>query len=161
MSKLTEAPLRAPVRTVQRDWIDYNNHMNMAFYNVVFDKAIDHLFDTLGIGAAYVAQANHSCFSMEIHVTYAQEVVLDDPLEVTVQLLDFDAKRLHIFMEMYHATEGYLAATCEQMSMHVDLAARRTAPLPDHLLTKVAQMHEAHKALTRSAVIGRVIGIRR
>ncbi|MEM7217787.1 MAG: thioesterase family protein [Pseudomonadota bacterium] len=155
------APLEAPIRRVHRDWIDYNGHMNMAFYNVVFDKAVDYLFDLLDIGVAYVERENSSAFTMEVHVTYAQEVVLDDPLRVTVQLIDFDAKRLHIFMEMHHAEDGYLAATMEQMAMHVDLDARRSAPFPEATIEKLTTLMAEHAQLEVSEVVGRVIGIRR
>ena len=96
-------PIDCPLMSVIDDWIDYNGHMNMAFYNVVFDKGVDHLFDTVGLGVAYVEATNASCFTMETHVTYAQEVVLHDPLRVSVQLLDFDPKRLHVFLQMFHA----------------------------------------------------------
>ena len=76
-------PIECPLIKVREDWIDYNGHMNMAFYNVVFDKGVDHVFDGLGIGAAYMSETNGSCFTMEIHVTYAQEVVLNDCLLYT------------------------------------------------------------------------------
>ncbi len=104
--------------------------MNMAYYNVVFDQALDQVFDDLGIGAAYVRDGGGSCFTVEIHVTYIQELKLDDPIRVTFQLLDWDEKRLHFFGEMYHADEGYLAATSEQMSLHVDMTSRKAGPLP-------------------------------
>ena len=115
-------PYLCAPRRVERAWIDYNGHMNMAYYNLVFDQALDQVFDELGIGAAYVRDGGGSCFTVEIHVTYVQELKLDDPLRVTFQLLDWDEKRLHFFGEMHHAEYGYLAATSEQMSLHVDMA---------------------------------------
>ena len=161
MSTFDDAPLICPVRHVQEAWIDYNGHMNMAFYNVVFDKGVDHLFDLLGIGAEYTRTTNHSVFTMEIHVTYAQEVVLNDPLEVRLQVLDHDSKRLHLFMAMHHAQRGYLAATCEQLSLHVDLSGPRSAPFPEPLLSNIARLQQAHVEVPRHPAIGRVIGIRR
>jgi len=144
-----------------KDWIDYNGHMNMAFYNVVFDRSVDHLLNLLDIGEAYAAATNHSLFSMEIHVTYAQEVVLGDPLRVSLQLLDHDTKRLHLFMQMHHAKKGFVAATCEQLSLHVDRGARRAAPMPQHALERVARLQQRHSQLARPDVVGRVIGITR
>jgi acyl-CoA thioester hydrolase len=153
--------LICPEIEVASDWIDYNGHMNMAFYNVVFDKSVDHLLDLLGIGETYAATTNHALFSMEIHVTYAQEVVLGDPLQVNMQLLDHDAKRLHLFMQMHHAKEGFLAATCEQLSLHVDRGVHRAAPMPEATLERVAQLQQRHSRLKRPDAIGRVIGITR
>ena len=160
-STAASEPMQCPVIKVRKDWIDYNGHMNMAYYNVVFDKGVDHVFDSLGIGADYMSATNGSCFTMEIHVTYAQEVVLDDPLRVTVQLLDADEKRLHLFLQMFHAEKGYLAATMEQMVLHVDLAERRAAPMPEPIRLNVQKLREAHGNLPRPPQVGSVIGIRR
>ena len=154
-------PIDCPLMTVIDDWIDYNGHMNMAFYNVVFDKGVDHLFDTVGLGVAYVEATNASCFTMETHVTYAQEVVLHDPLRVSVQLLDFDPKRLHVFLQMFHAEQGYLAATMEQMVLHVDLNQRKAMPMPASVLDDLQQLATAHSGLEIPPAVGRTIKIRR
>ena len=155
------APVECPWRNVRKEWIDYNGHMNMAFYNVVFDKGVDHVFDLLGIGSAYMSATNNSCFTMEIHVTYAQEVILNDPLRVTAQLLDADSKRLHLFLQMFHAEKGYLAATMEQMVLHVDLNERRAAPMPESVQTNVQLLREAHGKLSIPKQAGATIGIRK
>ena len=154
-------PLIAPPMQVIEDWIDYNGHMNMAFYNVVFDKSVDALFLELGIGEDYVTTEKASVFTAEIHVTYAQELALGDPIRVTCQLLDYDAKRIHLFMEMYHAEKGYLAATMEQIGIHVSMETRRSAPFPDHLMTELEALRTSHAALPVPPQVGRVIGIPR
>ena len=105
-----------PERRVESAWIDYNGHMNMAYYHVLFDQALDHVFDDLGVGAAYVASGAGSCFTAEVHVAYLDELSEADPVRVSYQLLDWDEKRLHLFAEMHHATAGYLAATSEQLA---------------------------------------------
>ena len=87
---LEPAPLVSPTQTVIEDWIDYNGHLNMAFYNVIFDRAVDHFYDLLGVGAQYAGSGAGSCFTMEIHVHYLNEVSLDDELELHLQLLDYD-----------------------------------------------------------------------
>ena len=107
---LEPAPLVSPTQAVIKDWIDYNGHLNMAFYNVIFDRAVDHFYDLLGVGAQYAGRGAGSCFTMEIHVHYLKEVALDDELELHLQLLDYDSKRLHYFQQMYHKEQGYLAA---------------------------------------------------
>ena len=84
-----------------------------------FDRALDHVYDQLGIGADYVRLRGGSCFTREVHVNYLRELSAGDPIRVTFQLLDWDAKRMHFFEEMYHAEQGYLAATSEQLALHV------------------------------------------
>ncbi len=150
-----------PQTRVDQAWIDYNGHMNMAYYNVVFDQGVDHVYDQLGVGAQYAQTGGGSLFTMEVHLHYLNELSLDDPIEVRFQLLDADSKRLHFFEEMYHAEEGYLAATSEQLALHVDMASRRASPFPQHIQDRVDRLLEAHTALPRPAQVGHVIGIRR
>ena len=74
---------------MQEDWIDYNGHLNMAYYNVIFDHGVDHFFDLLNIGAAYAASGVGSCFSLEVHCTTYRNLT-SDQVEVRLQLLDYD-----------------------------------------------------------------------
>src|SRR6185312_10752973 len=110
---------RAPVDAA---WIDYNGHMNVAYYMLMFDRATDVLFDRLGLGAAYRQRTSHTLFVLEAHITYEREVKEGDMLRIATQLIDADAKRLHLFHTMYHEAEGYRAATNELLTLHVDLA---------------------------------------
>lgn len=161
MDDTLPAPLECPEARVIDAWVDYNGHMNMAYYNVIFDQALDHAYDRLGIGEAYVAATGCSHFTLEAHVTYLREVMVGDPLRVTWQLLDADSKRLHFFEHMYHAREGYLAATSEQLSMHVDLSERCSAPFPADLQARFARVLATHAQLPRPTQAGHVIGIPR
>ena len=155
------APLVCPKERVREDWIDYNGHLNMAYYNVIFDHSVDHFYDLLNVGAAYASSGVGSCFTLEVHVHYVQELKLGDDVEVRLHLLDFDHKRLHFYQEMYHCGEGYLAATSEQIAVHVDMTSRRSAPFPQAVTASLNAVQPAHDALPRSERIGHVIGIRR
>ena len=158
---LEPAPLVSPTQTVIEDWIDYNGHLNMAFYNVIFDRAVDHFYDLLGVGAQYAGSGAGSCFTMEIHVHYLNEVSLDDELELHLQLLDYDSKRLHYFQQMYHKDQGYLAATSEQLALHVDLNTRRSGAFPQHVLDMLDAMAATHLRLEAPSQVGHRIGIKR
>ena len=160
-SPLEPAPLVSPTQTVIEDWIDYNGHLNMAFYNVIFDRAVDHFYDLLGVGAKYAESGAGSCFTMEVHVHYLNEVSLDDELELHLQLLDYDSKRLHYFQQMYHKEQGYLAATSEQLALHVDLNTRRSGAFPQHVLDKLDAMAATHLLLEAPSQVGHQIGIKR
>jgi len=155
------APIDSHRETVRPEWIDYNGHMNVAYYVLAFDHATDVLFDALGMGESYRQATDHSTFSLQIQVTYLRELQLGAPIRVTTQLVDHDAKRLHYFHEMYHAEEGYRAATCECLSIHVDLSARRSVPLPADILARLAALMVAHRDLPRPDEVGSVIAIRR
>ena len=145
---------------VRPEWIDANGHMNLAYYVVVFDHATDGVFDVLGIGDAYRQASGHACFAVETHTVYARETVVGDPLRVASRLLGADGKRLHLFHEMLHVPSGEVAAAHEIMTLHVDLASRRTAPWPDPVR---ARLEAAVAGDTRPwpAAAGRRIGLRR
>src|SRR6187551_3357809 len=91
------APFVSSVMRVEPQWIDYNGHLNVAYYNVLFDRAVDEAYELLGIGPDYLKQHRHSTMVAEVHVRYLRELHEGDPVRVTVQLLDYDAKRFHVF----------------------------------------------------------------
>ena len=119
------------------EWIDHNDHMNVAYYVLAFDQAVDALWDLFGITADHIREMQSSTFAVESHVIYRRELKLDEPFIVTVQILAFDEKRIHQFQRLYHAEHGYLAATAEWMNLHVDLATRRVAPWPATILDDI------------------------
>ena len=100
------SPFVSSVMRVEPAWIDYNGHLNMAYYNVLFDRAVDEAFELLGCGIDYVKRRRHSCFTAEVHVRYLRELNAGDPVQVTFQLLDYDAKRMHYFEQLFHADEA-------------------------------------------------------
>lgn len=159
--RLAAGLLTLPEQTVQKEWIDYNGHMNVAYYVLAFDHATDRFFEILDLSVDYVARCNCSCFVLETHVTYDREVVEGDPLAFNLQLLDFDHKRMHYYLRMTHRDEGYLAAASELMIMHIDLEARRAAPMPEETLQRLQWIAASQKQLERPEGAGRVMGIRR
>ena len=142
---------------VEKQWIDYNGHLNMAYYNVLFDRAVDEAYELIGIGLDYLKKSNHSTFTAEAHVRYLRELKEADPVCVTFQLLDFDAKRIHYFEQLLHATEGWVSATSENMTLHVDMAAKKVAPFPDGIMRTLAHMKKAHVVLPRPEGAGRSV----
>ena len=125
------------------EWIDVNNHMNVAFYVLAFDQGVDALWDRFGITDEHIREMNSSTFAVESHVVYRRELRLDDPYIVTAQILAFDDKRIHQFQRLYHAEEHFLAATAEWMNLHVDLNTRRVAPWPQEILADIAAVAES------------------
>jgi acyl-CoA thioester hydrolase len=152
------APFVSSPMRVEPPWIDYNGHLNMAYYNVLFDRAVDEAYELLCCGLAYVETSKHSCFTAEVHVRYLRELRAGDPVHVTIQLLGFDAKRMHYFEQLYHQ-DGWLSATSENMALHVDMAAKKTAVFPAAIAARLALMKEAHAALPIPKGAGRRIAM--
>src|SRR4051794_13320171 len=156
---LRPAPFIASVMQIEPQWIDYNGHLNMAYYNVLFDRAIDELWLELGMGPDYMKTRGGSTFTAECHVRYLREIHQDDPVRIAVWLIAADEKRLHTFEELRHATEFWLSATSENISLHVDIAARKTAPFPPDIGARAAAVVDAHRAFARPEGIGRSIAM--
>lgn len=161
MPDVVPAPLALHRETVRPEWIDYNGHMNLAYYMLAFDHATDAFFDWLGVGAAYLDQANASTFTLEAHITYEREMMAGAPMRFETQLLGHDAKRLHYMHFMYHADEGWLSATNELISLHVDMSARRSAPMPEAICARLDAVAASHGKLARPKQAGRVISLER
>lgn len=151
------APFVSSVMQVEPQWIDYNGHLNMAYYNVMFDRAIDEIWLQLGIGLDYKKARGGSTFTAECHVRYLREINLGDPVRVTVYLLAADDKRLHTFEELRHATEGWLSATSENMSLHIDMNARKVAPFPPDIRERIRAIADIHALVPRPDGIGRSV----
>ena len=155
------APYSGRLQQVEPQWADYNGHLNMAYYHVLFDRAGDEAFSAMGLGPNYVKERNATFFTVEAHVTYLRELLIGDEVRVETQILDHDAKRVHYVQSMFHARDGYLACLSEIMVVHVSLETRRTAPFPPDVLSRIAEMAEAHKGLPVPAQVGHKIGIPR
>lgn len=138
-----------PVRrgTVLREWIDVNKHMNVAYYILAFDLAVDTLWERFGITQDYINGTHSSTFAVESHVTWQREMAADEPYVITSQLLAYDAKRIHQFMRMYHANEHHLVATAEWLNLHIDLTVRRVVPWPDEIRASIAAFAEQQSDL--------------
>jgi acyl-CoA thioester hydrolase len=149
------------IGTVLPEWIDVNGHMNVAYYVLAFDKAVDSLWAELGITDEYIERTGGSTFAVEGHVTWQRELCEAEPYRVTSQILAYDEKRIHQFQRMYHAEKGFLAATAEWLNLHVDLKTRRVSPWPDFVIESLATFTETQQGLGYPAEAGRRMTVRK
>jgi acyl-CoA thioester hydrolase len=154
------APFVSRVMEIQKDWIDYNGHLNMAYYNVLFDRCSDEAFAMMGMGPDYARERKLTIYTAEVHVCYVQELHLSHRVTVTFHLLDHDEKRLRAYQEIRHV-DGWLAATSETLSLHIDMSGPKVAPFPADIQAKVDAMRAAHAGLPMPERAGRSIGIKR
>jgi acyl-CoA thioester hydrolase len=160
MKTAIPVPFSAVRERVRKEWIDYNGHMNVGYYHVAFDAAADLFFDFLGLTAAFRALHGASTFALESHLNFLREVKEGDWLQFEARLIDFDAKRIHFYLEMMHADEGYVAASYESLSAYVSMATRRTATMPAELVDRMAAVKTAHATLPRPWQLGHTISVR-
>jgi acyl-CoA thioester hydrolase len=156
-----DAPLCLHRATIRPDWIDYNGHMNVAYYVLIFDHATDGFFDYLGLTEDYRRDNNASTFALEAHVNYLRELHEGDAVRIETHLLDHDHRRMHFFHTMIHEEEGHVAATSEWINTHVDMATRRSADFFPPVEERLAAILKAHAHLEPPPNQGHVIGIQR
>ena len=155
-----DAPLRLYDTEVYTEWVDYNGHMSEAFYALVFGFTTDAFLDVIGMGSAYRESSGMSLYTLEIHVSYLQEVREGAPLITTTQVLDRDHKRAHLFHSMYHGEDGKLIATEEVMMLNVDTSVARSAPFTEDVAARLREISQAHAILPAPEQAGRSIAIR-
>ena len=113
---------------IMKEWIDYNDHMNVSYYLLIFDKyGADVLNDNFKMGEHSAKTTGKSTMIVESNITYNQELKLDDEVDVNLIYFDHDKKRLQYKMEMIHKKEKYLASTIEVLALYVDLNTRKVS----------------------------------
>jgi len=153
------AQTKSKLMRVLPDWIDFNGHMNMAYYNVLFDQAVDQLYPDIGFGPDY-QKTGFTTYIAEFHVCYLRELHAGDKVYATFQLIDFDEKRFHAYQELWHE-DGWCAATAEGLTLHIDQSGPRVAPMPDAIQSALSQLRQHQAGLPRPERVGRRIALKR
>ena len=113
---------------IKKEWTDYNGHMNVAYYVLIFDLyAAEILMTKFNMGEKSAKETNKSTMVVESHITYNKELKEGDEVEINLIYFNHDKKRLQYKFEMIHKTEKYLASTMEILALYVDLEQRKVA----------------------------------
>ena len=130
---------------IKKEWIDYNNHMNMAYYVLVFDEVWEIILKKFKMGEDSAKSTNMSTMVAETHTTYNSEVKLGDEVEINLTFFDHDKKRLHFKMEMIEKSSRKLSATLEMLSLYIDLNQRKVAEFEQEKIQIMDQFIIDHK----------------
>ena len=118
-------------RKIIKDWTDYNEHMNMAYYVLIFDIAWEVILEKFKMGEHSAKTTKKSTMVVETHTTYNNEVKQGDEVDIVLTFFDHDKKRLHFKLEMYEKEKQTLSATIEMLSLYIDLNQRKVAEFED------------------------------
>ena len=117
---------------IKKEWTDYNGHMNVAYYVLIFDQyGSEELMTLFKMGEESAKNTKKSTMVVESHITYNQEVQEGDEVEVNLIFCDHDKKRILYKLEMVHSEKKYVASTIEVLSLYVDLNQRKVAEFED------------------------------
>jgi len=159
-----KAPIPAPLAlhscAVKPEWTDYNGHMSESIFLLVFGDSSDAFFRFFGIDEAYRA-GGFSLYTIDTRIQNISEVSEGDPLCMTLQVLDVDEKRVHIFHAMFHGQTGAPIAVGEQVLMHVDMKAGRSCAMPPEIFARLSAIRAAHTHLPVHKMVGTTLGIKR
>ena len=155
-----EALIISPLMSLKPEWIDFNGHLNMAYYNVLFDTAFDSVCVEIGLGPEYAKARNLTTYTGEIHLRYLREIHLGHLVYGTFQLIDFNEKSMHVYQELRHQ-DGWLSATSEGISLHVDMKGPKVAPYPPDIFSNIKEVSRRQSHMPKPESIGRKIEVRR
>jgi len=128
------------------DWTDYNGHMNLAFYILVFDKGAENILSKFKMGEQSAKTTKKSTMAVESHTTYNNEVKENEEVEVHLSYFNHDKKRLHYKLEMYEKSKKILSATTEVLSLYIDLNIRKVAEFEKEKVMIMEQFIKENKS---------------
>lgn len=156
---MTKAYL-SPWTDIKPEWIDVNDHLNMAYYSVLFDHGCDAMFDEFGITRDYVKKRQMTTYAAEFRIRYLRELHLGDKTRTSFQLLEITEKSFHYCMELIHE-DGWVSATGEGICLHIDRSGPRVAPFPPDIFARIEALYTAQKDMPRPDHIDQLMRVRR
>ena len=114
-------------KTIIKKWIDYNNHMNLAYYILIFDMGAEKILSKFQMGEHSAKTTKRSTMVIETSTTYQKEVKEGDEVDIYLSHLDHDNKRLHYKLEMHNKAKNTLSATTEVLALYIDLNIRKVS----------------------------------
>ena len=155
-------PIILPEQEVLNEWLDYNGHMNVAYYTLAFDKSLDiFLEDLLGIGESHAYENNQGPFVVQAHYHYLNEMRLNEKFHVRLFVVDCDKNKMHLCMEIYSLFQEKVIAVVEQVLINVNLKLRKSEPYPPWAFERLIKLKNTHKNASLPSAFGKSIGLKK
>lgn len=155
-----DTPLTIYRDVVRPEWVDYNGHLRDAFYLLIFSFATDALLDRIGLDDAARKTRRRSVYTLEAHIAYLHEIKEGQRVRVDARVFAFDAKRLHLYLEMFAEGIDAPVSASEQMLLHVDTRdGPKSAPFDADVAEQVGALHALQRDCPAPAYAGRTIGL--
>ena len=131
---------------IKKEWVDYNNHMNMAYYVLVFDQAWEVALEKFKMGESAAKNFDRSTMVVETNTKYLKEVMEGEKVDINVTFFDHDNIRLHLKMEMVETRSKKVSATMEWISLYIDLSKRRVTEFEEDRIKLMKEFIEKNKS---------------
>ena len=132
--------------SVKQEWVDYNDHMNMAYYVLIFDQALEVALEKFKMGGTAAKDLNRSTMVVETNTKYLNEVKEGEKVNINVTYFDHDKKRLHLKMEMISQKTNNLSASMEWISLYIDLSKRKVTEFEEDKIKLMRDFIEENKS---------------
>lgn len=160
MMNFSAVPFKSAIQRVDSSWIDYNGHMNVTYYTLSFDKAIDQFFEKdIGIGPSYIKEEKKGSYALQTQYRYLRELCIGDSFQISIFISDYDKKRLHLMLNMLDIDSDSNIASCETILMNVNLAERKSCEYPIFAIERIKKLYELAKPLKLKTEMGHSIGL--
>ena len=138
-------------KKIVKDWTDYNGHMNVAYYVLIFDiYGAEKLMSDFKMGEHSAKTTKKSTMVVESHITYNQEIKEGEEVDVNLTYFDHDKKRLQYKLEMIHKSKKYVASTIEVLALYVDLQQRKVSEFEKEKIKIMQEYIEKNKKFFNS-----------
>ncbi|HKF72696.1 MAG TPA: thioesterase family protein [Stellaceae bacterium] len=144
-----------------RETIDYNNHVNVGYYGILFEQAAQAVFPRFDLSGDYKARTNHALFATESHVVFKKEIFESQAVDVYLRMVDLTDKALHVMFLMLLRDDPDPAATQEVLYLHVSLTDRKVVPLEAKTLATLEDLKARQQRFPLRLPVGQAIGLRR
>ena len=159
---LYSTPIILPEQQVLEEWLDYNGHMNVAFYTLAFDKSLDiFLEDFLGIGETHAHENNQGPFVVQAHYHYLNEMKINEKFNVRLFVVDCDKNKMHLCLEIYSLLQEKVISVVEQVLINVNLKIRKSEPYPPWAFERLVKLKNTHKNASLPSAFGKSIGLKK
>ena len=138
----------------------YNGQLNVAYYTLAFDDALDDFLDKIGIGEDYVTEFQNGPYALQANYHYLDELMVNEEFRVRIFLVGITEKCFHAAMEMFNENSGVVSAVCEQITMNVDLTLRKSNKYPDWVREKFDLMIKSQKGKPLPSQIGKSLALK-
>ena len=156
---MSETRFRSATHAVKGEWIDFNGHMNVAYYPILFETLVSSTVDELGLGQEYVVSENKSLFTIEAHIRFLRELHEGDRAYSIFRYVDHDRSKL-VYTQELNREDGWLSATLEVLAIHVDMLARKSVPFRKEALALFEDLASEARNRPRLDYLGRAVGIK-
>ena len=128
-----------------REWVDYNNHLNMAYYILIFDQACEVVLEKFKIGADSAKNEKRGTMVVETNTRYISEVKEGDEVDIMLTFFDHDKKRLHLKLEIIKKKTKIISASIEWLSLYVNLETRKVTEFENEKIELMSDFIEQNK----------------